>query len=117
MGVIVSKKEGQEKTKKVKQTTAVVSAFKATPNPQVSKKDKDFDKNDNSFHSKYDTSLGKFSLSGRNDDKESLSYGLPELEDLEAGSRSAGTTGYWNATEDTTTNAIPYFGAWKNRVC
>lgn len=116
MGVVVSKKDGQEKTKKVQKTAAVVNAFKPTPSPVNSRKAKDFDNNDTNYQPKYDSSLGNFSLTGRNYDKGSLSYGLPELEDLDSGSRSAGTTGYWNGAEDTT-KSIPYFGAWGNRVC
>lgn len=122
MGVVVSKKTGQEKTKKVQQTAAVVKAFKTNPSPKPSPKL--FGSQNTRItpfqgDSKYlnqSVNLGNYSLSGRNPDKDSFSYGLPELEDTNAGSRLAGTTGFWSSTGDNSTSSIPYFGAWKKRV-
>jgi hypothetical protein len=121
MGVVVSKKTGQEKTKKVQQTAAVVKAFKANPSPKQSPKlfgsykSRVLPLQGSSEYSNQEVNPGNFSLAGRNPDKESLSYGLPELEDTNAGSRLAGTTGFWSSTEDSS-SSIPYFGSWKKRV-
>ncbi|XP_031559848.1 PHD finger protein 24-like [Actinia tenebrosa] len=121
MGVVVSKKTGQEKTKKVQQTAAVVKAFKTNPSPKPCPKlfgaqnSRIAPLQGDSKYSNQAVNLGNYSLSGRNPDKESFSYGLPELEDTNAGSRLAGTTGFWSSTEDST-STVPYFGAWSKRV-
>lgn len=117
----MSKKTGQEKTKKVQQTAAVVKAFKTNPSPKPSPKlfgaktSRIVPFQGDTKYSNQSVNLGNYSLSGRNPDKESFSYGLPELEDTNAGSHLAGTTGFWSSTEDST-SSIPYFGAWKKRV-
>lgn len=127
MGVIVSK-ENRDRTKKVQQTAAVVSALKMAskdaksdgsptsndktlslqsqthPDSHEQRNDKFVDRNDD-FDREHMGSL--------NHDKSSLTYGLPELTDSYA--HSSGTTGYWNKS-DKAVVTIPYFGAWKNRV-
>ncbi|XP_048586217.1 PHD finger protein 24 [Nematostella vectensis] len=115
MGVVVSKKDGQDKTKKVQQTAAVVKAFKSTPNTT---RKNDSKPSGGSYDWSYlNSGSSRFTYEGRNADKSSLSYGLPELKgtetDTSASSRIAGNTGYWDGSD---TNEIPYFGAWKNRV-
>lgn len=126
MGIIVSK-ENQKRTKKVQQTAAVVSALKL-----ASKESKG---NDSAFHSpttqtgpasdemKHDKLSNEdhdlereHNLPNLNYDKSSISYGLPELDSADSLAYSSGTTGYWDKT-DKTVASIPYFGAWRNRVC
>ena len=125
MGVVVSKKN-QDRTKKVQQTAAVVSALKSSTSKArtVSKEDgntarlganrvapveeKIFD------YASYRKEINENSMEGLNADRSSVTYGLPELgQDFVDVSRS-GTTGYWSP--ESTTVTVPYFGAWKNRV-
>jgi len=131
MGVIVSK-ENRNRTKKVQQTAAVVSALKMASkdskgkdSPSISNQSREdspssqqqtslashgqksvrFDDRDEDFDREHMASL--------NHDKSSLTYGLPELDVTD--SYSSGTTGYWDKSDKSLVN-IPYFGAWKNRV-
>ena len=126
MGVIVSK-ENRDRTKKVQQTAAVVSALK-----MASKDSKGKDSPTISNHSKDSASLERqahmasheqrnvrfasrddeYDREHINHDKSSLSYGLPELG---TDSYASGTTGYWNKSDRSVVN-VPYFGAWKTRV-
>lgn len=126
MGIIVSK-ENRNRTKKVQQTAAVMSALKLASkeskekhNPtanqaqasqtsqilQETKHDKvadehlDFDR-EHTANLNYDTS--------------SITYGLPELDGADYHAYSSGTTGYWDKS-DKAVVSIPYFGAWKRRV-
>lgn len=123
MGVIVSKKN-QDRTKKVQQTAAVVSALKtASQNKDcpsskrvsgLSESSKVAPLQEKKFsYASYCEERDSSSTGGLNLDRGSLAYGLPELNEDSNTSRS-GTTGYWNA--DSATVTIPYFGAWNNRV-
>lgn len=129
-------KENQNRTKKVQQTAAVVTALKAASKDAKSTADV-------SNHSKKDSAsllqgqtesasheerndrlaerdgiFEKESLGSLNNDRSSLTYGLPKLEatDVRAYTHSSGTTGYWDKNDKAEVANIPYFGAWKNRV-
>lgn len=136
MGVIVSK-ENQNRTKKVQQTAAVVTALKAASKDAKSTSGV-------SNHSKEDSAsllqgqtesasneerndrlaerdgiFEKEFLGSLNNDRTSLTYGLPKLDatdDVRAYAHNSGTTGYWDKNDKTEVANIPYFGAWKNRV-
>lgn len=131
MGVIVSK-ENRDRTKKVQQTAAVVSALKMASKDAKSNGSPSFSNhsNDKTLSLQSQTHLDSHEqrndkfvnrnddfdrehLGSLNHDKSSLTYGLPELTDSYA--HSSGTTGYWNKS-DKAVVTIPYFGAWKNRV-
>ena len=130
MGVIVSK-ENQNRTKKVQQTAAVVSALKTASkdnkgrvSPTVSNHSKDSlfverqtqnnsNELQNARFSTRDDDLDREHMASMNHDKTSLSYGLPNLG--HADSYVSGTTGYWDKN-DKSAVTVPYFGAWKNRV-
>lgn len=131
MGVIVSK-ENRDRTKKVQQTAAVVSALK-----MASKDAKGKDSPTISNHSKDSLSAERQTphlasqehrnvrfadrdedidhMASLNHDKSSLTYGLPELDVTESYAHSSGNTGYWDKSDKSVVN-VPYFGAWKNRV-
>ena len=121
MGVIVSK-ENRNRTKKVQQTAAVVSALK-----MASKDSKEHGPSlENRTHpasngqkndrfAERDDDFDKEHMASLNHDKSSLTYGLPELDMTESYAHSSGTTGYWDKT-DKADVSVPYFGAWKNRV-
>lgn len=129
MGVIVSK-DNQKRTKKVQQTAAVVSALKlaskdtkgknspttsqslTTPTPLASHETK----NDKLSIEDHDLKREHTSTPNLNYDKSSISYGLPELDAADSFGYSSGTTGYWDKT-DKAIVSIPYFGAWRQRVC
>ena len=130
MGVIVSK-ENRNRTKKVQQTAAVVSALKMASkdnkgkvSPTVSNHSKDSlsvetqtqnnsNELQNARFSTRDDDLDREHMASMNHDKTSLSYGLPNLGN--ADSYVSGTTGYWDKN-DKSAVTVPYFGAWKNRV-
>lgn len=130
MGVIVSK-ENRNRTKKVQQTAAVVSALKTASkdnkgkvSPTVSNHSKDSlsverqtqnnsNELQNARFSTRDDDLDREHMASMNHDKTSLSYGLPNLGN--ADSYVSGTTGYWDKN-DKSAVTVPYFGAWKNRV-
>lgn len=131
MGVIVSK-ENRDRTKKVQQTAAVVSALKMASKDAKSNGSPSFSNHSNDktlslqsqthldFHEQRNDKFvnrnddfDREHLGSLNHDKSSLTYGLPELTDSYA--HSSGTTGYWNKS-DKAVVTIPYFGAWKNRV-
>lgn len=121
MGVIVSK-ENRNRTKKVQQTAAVVSALK-----MASKDSKDNSPSlenrthpasngqRNNWFAERGDDFDKEHMASLNPDKSSLTYGLPELDMTESYAHSSGTTGYWDKT-DKAVVSVPYFGAWKNRV-
>ena len=131
MGVIVSK-ENRDRTKKVQQTAAVVSALKMASkdakgngSPSLSNRSKDetsslqsqthpdsLEQRNDKFVDRNDD-FDREHMGSLNHDKSSLTYGLPELTDSYA--HSSGTTGYWNKSNKAVVT-IPYFGAWKNRV-
>lgn len=135
MGVIVSKKT-KERTKKVQQTTAVVTALKSTsstksnkvePEPSQNLGAKSYGTSSNGTNAGYSDRVryGERRLSdereGLNNCKDSLTYGLPELKDSDAAYSisASGTTGYWDQTnggENGQSRTIPYFGAWYDRV-
>lgn len=135
MGVIVSK-ENQNRTKKVQQTAAVVSALKAASKDAKSTSDvSNHSKEDSAslFHGQTESAsreerndrlaerdgiFEKEFLGSLNNDRTSLTYGLPKLDatDVRAYAHSSGTTGYWDKNDKAEVANIPYFGAWKNRV-
>lgn len=132
MGVIVSK-ENQSRTKKVQQTAAVVTALKlASKDSKGSANGSSRSKEDShslqsqtglSSHeektkrlAEIDGEFGKESMVGLDDDKSSLTYGLPKLDATDSSAHRSGTVGYWNKNDGTAIVTIPYFGAWKNRV-
>ena len=132
MGIIVSR-ENQSRTKKVQQTAAVVTALKL-----ASKESKGKDSPSHSpAASRSSTTLTSLASNERrneelpiedydlerrkhilnlNRDKSSVSYGLPELNAADSLASNSGTTGYWDKT-DKVFVSIPYFGAWRRRVC
>lgn len=132
MGIIVSR-ENQNRTKKVQQTAAVVTALKLASKES---KDKDSPSHSPSASQSFTTPTALASRERRNEelsiedhdlerrehmvnlnyDKSSISYGLPELNAADSLASNSGTTGYWDKT-DKTFVSIPYFGAWRQRVC
>lgn len=129
MGVVVSKKT-KERTKKVHQTTTVVTALKLGNSnrvqPQTSSKNNTSVKSTEQFNRGINASFRERpdESKGLNTCKDSLTYGLPSLRDSElavTGNRTSGTTGYWNQSsakgvENGQIPTIPYFGAWHDRV-
>ena len=133
MGIIVSR-ENQNRTKKVQQTAAVVTALKLASSKES--KGKGSPSHSPAASRSSTTPAGLASSEGRNEefsiedhdlerrehilnlnyDKSSVSYGLPELNAADSLSSNSGTTGYWDKT-DKTFVSIPYFGAWRRRVC
>ena len=113
-------KTNQNRTKKVKHTTAVVTALKSASknhnngsviqgnkvyqDAQRSRNTEDFLRQD--FEKEAD--------SGLNNDKSSLTYGLPEL-DTDSNTQGSGTIGYWDHS-DKCAVTIPYFGLWGKKV-
>lgn len=132
MGIIVSR-ENHNRTKKVQQTAAVVTALKL-----ASKESKGEDSPSHSLAASRSitTPTGLASSERRNEefsvedhdlerrehvlklnyDKSSISYGLPELNAADSLASNSGTTGYWDKT-DKAFVSIPYFRAWHRRVC
>ena len=130
MGIIVSR-ENQNRTKKVQQTAAVVTALKL-----ASKESKDSPSRSPAASQSFTTPTALDSSERRNEelsiknhdlerrehmlnlnyDKSSISYGLPELNAADSLASNSGTTGYWDKT-DKAFVSIPYFGAWRRRVC
>ena len=131
MGIIVSR-ENQNRTKKVRQTAAVVTALQlakeskgngspshspaasrsiTTPTGLASRErtNEEFPIDD------YDLERQEHILN-LNYDKSSISYGLPELNAADSLASNSGTTGYWDKT-DKAFVSFPYFGAWRRRVC
>lgn len=131
MGIIVSR-ENQNRTKKVQQTAAVVTALKLASKES---KDKDSPSHSPSASQSFTTPTALASRERRNEelsiedhdlerrehmvnlnyDKSSISYGLPELNAADSLASNSGTTGYWDKI-DKTFVSIPYFGAWRQRV-
>lgn len=128
MGIIVSK-ENRNRTKKVQQTAAVMSALKLASKESKGK--------DNPTANQAQASQTSQILQGTKDDKvadehldfdrehtanlnngtSSITYGLPEtLDGADYHAYSSGITGYWDKS-DKAVVSIPYFGAWKHRVC
>lgn len=125
MGIIVSK-DNQKRTKKVQQTAAVVSALKLaskeskgkdspTASQTLATPTASHETKDNKL-SLQDHDLEREQMPNLNYDKSSISYGLPELDPSDSLGYKSGTTGYWDKT-DKAIVSIPYFGAWKHRVC
>lgn len=134
MGIIVSR-ENQNRTKKVKQTAAVVTALKLASkeskgkgspshSPAASRSSTTLTSLASNERRNEELPVGDDDLERRkhilnlNYDKSSISYGLPELNaaDSLGLSSNSGTTGYWDKT-DKAFVSIPYFGAWRRRVC
>ena len=132
MGIIVSR-ENQSRTKKVQQTAAVVTALKLASkeskgkdspshSPAASRSSTTLTslasnerRNEELLIEDYDLERRKHILN-LNRDKSSVSYGLPELNAADSLASNSGTTGYWDKT-DKVFVSIPYFGAWRRRVC
>ena len=123
MGVIVSK-ENRNRTKKVQQTAAVVSALKMaskdskedhSPSLENQTQPASHGQRNGSMFTGRGDDFDKEHMASLNHDKSSLTYGLPELDMTESYAHSSGTTGYWDKT-DKAVVSVPYFGAWKNRV-
>lgn len=132
MGIIVSR-ENQNRTKKVQQTAAVVTALKLASKES---KGKDSPSHSPAASQSFTTPTAPASNERRNKelsiedhdlerrehilnlnyDKSSIVYGLPELNAADSLASNSGTTGYWDKTEKAFVS-IPYFGAWRQRVC
>lgn len=132
MGIIVSR-ENQNRTKKVQQTAAVVTALKLASKES---KGKDSSSHSPAASQSFTTPTPPASNEMRNKelsiedhglerqehilnlnyDKSSIVYGLPELNAVDSLASNSGTTGYWDKTERPFVS-IPYFGAWRQRVC
>lgn len=132
MGIIVSR-ENQNRTKKVQQTAAVVTALKLASeeskgegspshSPAASRSITTPTGVASSEKRNEELPIEDYDLESRehilnlNYDKSSISYGLPELNAADFLASNSGTTGYWDKT-DKAFVSIPYFGAWRRRVC
>lgn len=126
MGIIVSR-ENQNRTKKVQQTAAVVTALKLASkeskgegspshSPAASRSITTPTGVASSEKRNEELPIEDYDLESLNYDKSSISYGLPELNAADFLASNSGTTGYWDKT-DKAFVSIPYFGAWRRRVC
>lgn len=130
MGIIVSK-ESRNRTKKVQQTAAVMTALKLASKESKESTEKDSPTTDQAQagqtsqilqetqnHKATDEHLDfdREHTANLNNDKSSITYGLPELDAADHLAYSSGTTGYWDKSNKAVIG-IPYFGAWKQRVC
>ena len=131
MGIIVSK-ENRNRTKKVQQTAAVVTALKlaskeskgkgSPSNSPTASQALGIQTGHISQETKHDTlsnehhDFEREHTENLNNDRSSITYGLPELDGADSLVYSSGTTGYWDKT-DKAVVSTPYFGAWKHRVC
>lgn len=130
MGIIVSK-ENRNRTKKVQQTAAVMTALKLASKESKESTEKDSPTTgqaqagqtsqilqETKNHKATDEHLDfdREHTANLNNDKSSITYGLPELDAADHLAYSSGTTGYWDKSNKVVIG-IPYFGAWKHRVC
>lgn len=129
MGIIVSK-ESRNRTKKVQQTAAVMTALKLASKESKESTEKDSPTTgqaqagqtsqilqETKNHKATDEHLDfdREHTANLNNDKSSITYGLPELDVADHLAYSSGTTGYWDKSNKAVIG-IPYFGAWKHRV-
>ena len=127
MGIVVSK-ESRNRTKKVQQTAAVMTALKlaskestekdspTTGQAQAGQTSQILQETKNHKATDEHLDFDREHTANLNNDKSSITYGLPELDAADHLAYRSGTTGYWDKSNKAFIG-IPYFGAWKHRVC